>query len=138
MYKLTLQSRIKPLTWRLNHTWQRTGIGQCKPCACIIQICLCDFIWACSVDIKDHIFLMSSILSDSYILSASFSIDFFHEHWDEELDIDLQFRKEYCKVSHSPHNVWLCVFIFICICFRRKFVWWWLNKHWPMSRAEYH
>lgn len=32
------------------------------------------------------------------------------------------------KFSSSMHNVWLCVFIFIPSCCRRKPIWWWMGE----------
>jgi hypothetical protein len=32
----------------------------------------------------------------------------------------LLFRAEYTKISHSLHNVWLWVLVFVPFCYRRK------------------
>ena len=52
----------------------------------------------------------------------------FTELWGEGFDGDIPFRAECSEVSHSLHNVWLWVFVFVHICCWRKFLWWWQSK----------
>lgn len=61
------------------------------------------------------IFLMSSIPSDSYILSESSSAGFL-ELGEKEFDGDNIFRADCSYVSHSLHDICFQVSVFVPIC----------------------
>ena len=64
-------------------------------------------------------FFLSSILSDSFTLSASFTKEFL-EPQGEEFDDDIPFRAECSKVSRFMHTVWLLISVFVLICCRKE------------------
>ena len=71
------------------------------------------------VDLETLVFLLSSVTSGSYTLSASSSMGF-PESWGERFDGDVLFRYDCSMVSRSLHIVWLWVSVFVPICYRTK------------------
>ena len=80
---------------------------------------LCLHMCADHVDLESLVFLLSSVTSGSYTLSASSSMGF-PESWGERFDGDVLFRYDCSMVSRSLHIVWLWVSVFVPICYRTK------------------
>lgn len=63
----------------------------------------------------------------------------FPETCKEVLDGDFSFRTEYSMVPNSPHNRDPdCGSLFVPICWKRKFLWWWLSPGLVYEYRECH
>jgi hypothetical protein len=89
-------------------------------------------------DLEGLVLLVSSILSGSYTLSASFSQHSFPEPWMDRFDGDILFMSECSKLSHPLCKAWLWVSIFVPICARGSFSDDGWTRHWARSIAECH
>lgn len=85
-------------------------------------------LWAISPVPKRPWFL--DVLHPLWLLhSFCLVFDSFPEPWVNGFDGDTPFRANCSKVwSHSLHNFWQWVSVFVPICCKRKLLWWWLSK----------
>lgn len=89
---------------------------------------LCEFVYlSILLSVWKKLFLVSSspLVLRGFFASSSVP---FPDPRGEEFDGNISFRADYSKVSHSLHNVWLWVSVFVPICCRRKIACWWLSK----------
>jgi hypothetical protein len=108
---LKLRNPIKTLNWKPYYKCWGCGADPCLPVHAVSVSVSSHELWSCWVS--------APCPPGSPILFSSSSM-VFPELWGERFDGDIPFRDQCPKVSHSLHNVWLCVSVFDSICCKEK------------------
>lgn len=99
-----------------------------RPCACSLG--LCEFLCVLILVILRSLFLQCP---PSFQIRKLFLIPLLHgslslKKRERSFGRNIMLRNEYPKDSHSVHNGWWWVSVFVYICCRNMVLWWWLNK----------